>query len=128
MAIVAVIPSAVTTVDTRDGNHYEIFTVFHNGSQDTAINVSDGCVSCALMPDNQTSSVPATQTTTESTGIALLNQTSGTSGLSFGDWATSDGVKQVMIDGNVAAGTYVVIARFTGSGAGSGSGAKTLDF
>ena len=128
MAIVAVIPSAVTTVDTRDGNHYEIYTVFHNSSEDTAINVSDGCVSCALMPDNQTSSVPAVQTTGESTGIALLNQTSGTSGLSFGDWQTSDGVKQVIIDAAVVAGTYVVIARFSGSAAGAGSGAKTLDF
>lgn len=132
MAIVAIIPTAQTSVDLGDGNHFEIFKVFHDGVNDTAINVSDNCVSAAVLTDDMLVgsagvSVIA-QVTTETSGMYLIDQSSGTSGLSFGSWQTSDGVKQITISLEQAPGTYFVVARFTGSGAGSGSGAKTLDF
>ena len=127
MAIDAVtLPSAVTTVDTRDGNSYDIYLVQHDGVNDTVIPVSDACVSAAVLTDDMTDAV-ITQTTGESTGISLLNKTTGTSGLSFGAWRTSDGMKQIEIDSAVAAGTYRVVARFTGSAGGFGGGANTLD-
>ncbi len=122
-----VIPSGVTTVDTRDGNHFEIYTVFHDGTNVTDIAVSDNCVSASVLVDDITSTVVAEETST-SAGITVRNQTSGTSGLSFGDWQTSDGMKQITIAASVASGIYYVVARFAGSGAGAGSGAKTLDF
>jgi len=133
MAVVAYIVANSASVDTRDGNHYEIYTVTHTTGTDTAINVPDSCVSCALLGDNQLVdstgvAVPAVQTTTDSTGISLQNKTSGTSGLSFGDWATNDGVKQIIIDGNVVNGTYKIVARLVGSASGVGGGTKQSDF
>jgi len=131
MADVAVIPTAQASVDLRDGNHFEIYKVSHNGTDDTHINVSDGCVSAAILTDQMLVGAPGTavevQRTSEgSGGITLDNLTSGTSGLSFGDWQTNDGVKQIVIDAVTNAGTYFVVARFLGGG--SGGGAKTLDF
>jgi len=124
-----VIPSGVTTVDTRDGNHFEIYTVAHDGTNVTDIAVSDACVSASVLVDDITAVVVAEELTT-SAGITVRNQSSGTSGLSpnAGVWIASDGMKQITIAASVAAGTYYVVARFAGSGAGAGSGAKTLDY
>lgn len=121
---------ALAIVDTRDGNSFEIYKVYHDGVNVTDLVVSDACLSAAILMDDITASVPAAQETTTSAGITVRNQTSGAAGVHFGGanpavWATSDGMKQITIAASVVAGWYFVVARFSGSG---GSVPKTLDY
>lgn len=135
MADVVVIPTAQASVDLRDGNHFEVYKVWHDGASDTHVNVGASCVSCAILTDDQLVgsggvSVEVQRTAEGSGGITLQDMTSGTSGLSFnsGVWIANDGVKQLVIDAVTNPGFYFVVARFSGSGSGPGAGANTLDF
>jgi len=119
------IPSAQKSVDTLDGNFYEIYTVNHVTGTTTDIAVPDACVSAACLQDDLTASTTPVQETSTSAGITVRNQTSGASGLSFGDWATNDGHKQITIHSGVATGTYRVVARFVGNAAGIGTSRST---
>ncbi len=120
-----VIPLAQASVDTRDGNFYEVYSVKHVTGTTTDIAVPDACVSAAALQDDLTSSTTPVQETSTSAGITVRNQTSGASGLSFGAWATNDGHKQITIHSGVASGTYKVVARFVGSAAGIGTSRST---
>lgn len=123
-------PTHVTAVDTRDGNHFEIYKIAHDGTNVTDIPVSDACINAALLSDDITVAVVAAQETSTSAGITVRNQSSGASGLSPNSqvWVAGDGMKQITIAASVAAGTYFVVARFLGSAGGIGGGAKTLDY
>ncbi len=119
------IPLAQKSVDTGDGNFYEIYTVVHVTGTTTDIAVPDACVSAAVLGDDITSTVVPVQETSTSAGITVRNQTSGASGLSFGDWAAADGHKQVTIHSGAASGTYRVVVRFIGNAAGIGTSRST---
>jgi len=116
-----IIPSAQASVDTKDGNHFEIYKVTHTTGTTTDIAVPDGCVSAAVLGDDITATVVPIQETSTSAGITVRNLTSGASGLSFGNWATGDGLKQITIHSDVVTGTYYVVARIVGSAGGTGS-------
>jgi hypothetical protein len=120
-----IIPSAQKSVDTLDGNFYEIYTVNHVTGTATDIAVPDACVSAACLQDDLTSSTAPVQETSTSSGITVRNQTSGASGLSFGAWATNDGHKQITIASSVATGSYKIVARFVGSAGGIGTSRST---
>lgn len=120
-----VIPSGQKSVDTLDGNFYEIYIVQHVTGATTDIAVPDACVSAAALQDDLTASTTPVQETSTSSGITVRNQTSGASGLSFGDWATDDGHKQITIHSGVASGTYRIVARFVGNAAGIGTSRST---
>ena len=110
-------------VDTKDGNHFEVFVVTHDGVSITDIPVPDSCVSAAVLMDDITVAALPLQTTS-ATGITVVNRTSGANGAGQ-DWATNDGLKAVSITANQLAGTYYVVARYVGSAAGSGGGTST---
>lgn len=116
-----IIPSAPLMVDLRDGNHLKVFSVTHTSGTTTDIPVEDSAVSCAVLMNDITAAATPVQETSTSAGITIRNQTSGASGLSFGNWVASDGLKQVTIHSDVASGTYLVAVRFVGSAAGVGS-------
>jgi hypothetical protein len=135
MADVVIVPTAQASVDLRDGNHFEVYKVWHDGTNDTHVNVNASCVSCAILTDDMLlgsggANVEQQEVTEQSGGITLQDMTSGTSGLSFnsGVWVANDGVKQLVIDAATLAGFYFVVARFSGSGSGPGAGANTLNF
>ena len=120
-----IIPTAQKSVDTLDGNFYELYTVQHVTGATTDIAVPDACVSAACLFDDQVSNIVPIQEKTTSAGVAVRNQTSGASGLSFGDWATNDGMKQITIHSGAASGTYRIVARFIGNAAGIGTSRST---
>jgi hypothetical protein len=91
-------PQNVLQVDDRAGNHYWIFTVQHDGANDSLVEVDNSCISASI--------------------IGLVATTAGT--CTVADTA-ANAVKEVTIDSGVAAGLVTVIARFSGSAAGSGS-------
>ena len=117
--------TSVATVDTRDGNHFEIFKVTHVSGSGTNIPVPDGCVSAACLFDDQVSVIIPIQEKTTAAGVAVRNLTSGASGVGIGAWAANDGLKQITIHSDVVSGTYFIVARYTGSAAGSGGGTST---
>ena len=119
------IPLAQKSVDTLDGNFYEIYTVQHVTGTTTDIAVPDACVSAAALQDDLTNSTTPVQETSTSAGITVRNQTSGASGFSWGNWAAGDGHKQITIHSGVATGTYRIVARFIGNAAGIGTSRST---
>jgi hypothetical protein len=112
------------TVDTRDGNHFEIFKVVHVSGSGTNIPVPDGCVSAACLFDDQVTGIVPIQEKTTAAGVAVRNLTSGANGAGQ-TWATNDGLKQITIHAGVVSGTYIIVARYVGSAAGSGGGDST---
>ena len=112
------------TVDTRDGNHFEIFKVTHVSGSGTDIPVPDSCVSAACLFDDQVTGIVPIQEKTTAAGVAVQNKTSGASGTGI-TWATNDGLKQITIHEDVVSGTYFIVARYVGSAAGSGGGTST---
>jgi hypothetical protein len=92
-------PQNLVQVDDRAGNHYWIFTVEHDGSNDSLVQVDNSCISASI--------------------IGLVATTAGTCTVANTD--TGDAVKEVTVDSGIAAGTVTVIARFSGSAAGSSS-------
>ena len=115
------IPTGSQRFDLRDGNNIEIFTVNHVTGTTTDIAVNNSAISCAVLHDDITSSVVPIQEVSTALGITVRDQTSGATGLSFGDWAADDGLKQVTIHTDVVSGTYIVVVRSAGSAAGAGS-------
>lgn len=116
--------SSKAIVDTRDGNHFEVFKVNHVTGSGTNIPVPDGCVSAACLMDNITVAAVPVQETSTAAGVTVRNLTSGANGAGQ-TWAANDGLKQVTIHGDVASGTYFIVARYVGSAAGSGGGTST---
>jgi hypothetical protein len=115
-----VIPTKVTQVDDRAGNHFEIFEVKHVTTVTTDVAVPDSAIGVAILGDVANDTIVAQEATTLA-GITIRNQTSGASGLGFGDWAAGDGMKQVTIHADVASGTYQVVVRLVGSAGGTAS-------
>ncbi len=95
----------VVQIDDRAGNHYWIFDVYHTTGTDTNIEVPHSIVSAAQIP----------------TGAA----TAGDVTIIADDTAT-DAVREIQIDTTVGTGLIKLIAKFTGSAAGMGSGHEDL--
>lgn len=96
------IPQNVVQVDDRAGNHYWIFSVYHTTGTDTTIDVDNSCISASII---------GTVATTAGTCTVADSNSS----------AASYTTKEVTIDTGIATGTVTVIARFSGSAAGSSS-------
>ena len=94
------IPQNVVQVDDRAGNHYWIFSCYHTTGTDTTINVDNSCISASL--------------------IGTATTTAGTCTVADTD-SSNDYSKEVTIDTGETTGTKTVIARFSGSAAGSSS-------
>ena len=93
-------PQNVLQVDDRSGNHYWIFTVQHVTGADSLVIVDNSCISASI--------------------IGVVATTAGTCTVADTD-SSNDYVKEVTIDSGVATGLVTVIARFSGSAAGSSS-------
>jgi hypothetical protein len=129
-----IMPTNTLTVDDRAGNSFIIFDVHHTTGTDSNVIVPDSAVSVAHLPDVNPATAIAqgttgsnTATVNPATGVMIIhNSTSGASGLGF-TFAASDGVKQVIIDTDVATQTLKLVVRCIGNAAGSGStGAASL--
>lgn len=114
-----IMPTKVQDVDTRDGNHYRIFTVVHTTGTASDIAVPDTAASACELPVDITVSAGLAKETSTSAGVTIRNLTTGASGFGF-DWATGDGQKQVTIASGAASGTYIIVVRMIGSPAGLG--------
>lgn len=115
-----VIPTKITEVDDRFGDHYSIFEVRHTTGTASDIIVPDSAVSASELPDDITVDAGLAKETSTSAGVTIRNQTSGSSGVGF-TFAAGDGVKQVTIASGAATGTYKIVVRHVGSAAGLGS-------
>ncbi len=115
-----VIPTRVTQVDDRAGNHYEIFEVQHVTGTTTDVIVADSAGSVSELPADITAGAGVAKEASTAAGITIRNQTSGASGVGY-DFAAHDGVKQVTIHADVASAIYNVVVRHLGSAAGTGS-------
>jgi len=125
-----VVPTKQLVVDDQAGNFYIIAEVHHTTGDDTLLVVPDSAVSCAELPAangvapaiTQGSTGSNTATVNPASGAMVVqNATSGASGLGF-SFVAGDGVKQVIIDTNVATGTYKIVVRCIGSAGGVGAG------
>ncbi len=94
------IPQNLVQCDDRAGNHYWIFEVNHVTGTDTTINVDNSCISASL--------------------IGTATTTAGTCTVADTD-STNDVSKEVTVDTGETTGLKTVIARFSGSAAGSSS-------
>ena len=131
MANNVVMPANLVTVDDRSGNSYMIFDVvigaLSEDVNETYVILPDSAISAAELPASNAAPVISliagsdTATVNPSTDeMAVINDTSTASGLGF-TFVAGDGVKQLIIDQTVAAGTYKIVVRCTGSAAGTGS-------
>ena len=128
MADYTVLPTKKTEVGDGAGNHYIILEAHHTTGAQSLIPVPDGAYSVAELPSTNAASL----VNQAGSDTALINPASGkiciqnttadvSSGLGF-NWATDDGVKQIIVDTDVATGTYVFVVRCAGgSAAGIGS-------
>ena len=116
-----VVPTKQQHVDTRDGNHYEIFTVNHTTGTASDVVVADSAVSACELPDDITASAGLAKETTTSAGVTIRNLTSGAGPGSL-TFQAGDGVKQVTIASAAATGSYKIIVRHVGNAAGVGAG------
>jgi hypothetical protein len=91
-------PQNVLQVDDRAGNHYWIFTVQHVTGSDSLVEVDNSCISASI--------------------IGLVATTAGACTVAD---AAANAVKEVTVASAVASGLVTVIARFSGSAAGSSS-------
>lgn len=114
-----IMPLKEQNVDTRDGNHYIIYTVQHTTGAISDIVVPDAAVSACELPVDITASAGLAKETSTSAGVTIRNLTTGASGLGF-TFATGDGVKQVSIASAAASGTYIIVVRCIGSQSGLG--------
>ncbi len=95
----------VVYVDDRNGNHYWIFDVYHTTGTDTNIEVPHSILSAAEVPSGAATAVDVTI---------------------IADDDATDAVREIQIDTAVATGLIKIIARFSGSAAGMGSGHEDL--
>jgi len=109
MADVQVIPTRITNVDDRFGNHYQIFQVNHTTGNSSEILVDQSAVGAAELNSDLMTSAGLVQEATESAGISMS------------DDDTTDGLKEVVIASGAASGTYNIVVRHIGSAAGLGS-------
>ncbi len=124
---ITLVPTKVKTFDDKAGNSYIVMEVNHVTGADSVIDVPDSAVSCAELPSTvaaptlvQGAGSNTAAVNTSSSGIAIENETSGSSGLGF-TRAAGDGVKQVIIDTAAVSGIYTIVVRCIGSAAGTGS-------
>jgi hypothetical protein len=96
----AFLPQNLVQVDDRKGNHYWIFELNHVTGTDSTVNVDNSCISASLIGTAATTAGTCTVADTDS---------------------SNDYSKEVTVDSGEATGLKTVIARFTGSAAGSSS-------
>lgn len=102
------------SLDLRDGTVIRAFVVQHTTAVASDLWVDQTAYSAAVLPaDMSVSAQIVAQETAESAGISVTND------------SATDGVKEVTIASGVASGTYLVVVRFAGSGAGIGSYKRT---
>jgi hypothetical protein len=126
-----VMPVRTTTCDDKAGNHFIIIEINHTNGEDSVVMIPDAAVSIGDLPadagvgllrtagDNNAAVNPA------SGRFALENTQTGASGLGF-TFAANDGVKQLVVDTDVATGTYFFVVRCVGSASGTASTSATL--
>ena len=102
--MVDVIPTNVTVVDDRAGNHFWIFSVSHVNGADTDILVENSVLS-------------ASELTADGTRGGDVSVTA--------DDSATDAVREITIATGEATGTKMIVARFAGV-AGTGSGHENL--
>ena len=102
--MVDVIPTNVTVVDDRAGNHFWIFSVFHDGTNATDILVENSVLSASELTADGTRGGDVTITP---------------------DDVATDAVREITIASGETAGTKMIVARFAGV-AGTGSGHEDL--
>ena len=102
--MVDAIPTNVTVVDDRAGNHFWLFSVFHTTGTATDVLVENSVISAAEL----------TADGTRGGDISITADDSAT-----------DAVREITIASGVATGTILLVARFGGV-AGTGSGKEDL--
>ena len=102
--MVDVIPTNVTVVDDRAGNHYWIFDVPHVTGTATDVLVENSLISASQLTDDGTNSGDVQRKA---------------------DDDATDAVREIVIASGVATGTIKIVARFAGV-AGTGSGHEDL--
>lgn len=120
----SIIPSKVAWADTRDGNHYQVFTVTHTTGAVTDIIVDLSAVSACELPNDITVNAGLVKETTTSAGVTIADPTSGSH--QSGTFAAEDGIKTVRIASAAASGTYIIVVRHVGSAAGVASSRETV--
>ena len=103
--MVDVIPTNVTVVDDRAGNHFWIFTVPHTTGTATDILVENSVISASHLPDGNETRGDDVQVTADDSG--------------------TDAVREITIVSGSATGNKMIVARFAGV-AGTGSGHEDL--
>lgn len=99
-------------LDMKNGTVFRAFVVEHTTGTQSNLQVDQTAVCAAEMSTDMTASAPG-----QSAGLA--KETSASAGISIA--AASSGVKNVQIASGVASGTYTIVVKFSGSGAGIGS-------
>lgn len=95
-----IIPGKSTTLTTRDGNWYQIMEVEHTTGTQTDVEVPLTAGSVAELPESGNGQTKANITVSQGGGAA--------------------GKSLVSIASGVASGTYILVVRYIGSGAGFG--------
>ncbi len=91
----------VIQVDDKNGNHYEIFRIFHVNGAVSTVDVQDSILGAAEVPPDTATAQAVTIADTDDT----------------------DSVKEITLEQGAATGWYTICARFGGTaGAGSGHG------
>ena len=91
-------------LDLRNGQVFQVFTINHTTGTETQMAVDQSAVNACELA---------------ASGTGLIKEATASSGVSVG--SASSGVKNIVIASGVASGTYTVVVRFAGSGAGIGS-------
>ena len=100
-----VFPQTVSDLlDLRNGSVFQVFTVHHTTGANSTLQVDQ-------------SATNAVELATSGTG--LIKEASASSGISLA--TASGGERAVTVASAVATGTYTLVVRFSGSGAGIGS-------
>ena len=102
--MVDALPTNVTVVDDRAGNHYWIFDVFHTTGTATDVLVENSLISAAEL---------------------TADGTRGGDVSRKADDSATDAVREIVIASGVGTGTIKIVARFAGV-AGTGSGHEDL--
>lgn len=111
--MVRVFPQTVSDLlDLRNGSVFQVFTVHHTTGAASTLQVDQSASGACELPATMTTSSPGA-------AAGLIKETSPSSGISVA--AASGGEKAVTVASGVATGTYTIVVRFSGSGAGIGS-------
>jgi len=108
-----IFPTSVSDLlDLRNGSVFQVFVVTHTTGTQTDLIVDQSCVAATELGVLMTAGVAG-----QSAGLA--KETSASAGVIVA--AAAAGVKKVGIASNVVSGTYTIVVRYAGSGAGIGS-------